>query len=202
MKNLIAAIFIALTAISATAQQAAESDLARLSQKVPEIRFNQAAAAIAVAKATGKFSTDRKEPEYIRNGERNMSGKLNKAAAYDGATVGVGQQRTAEEQRFLEINQLVASIPPPRQSKQIVAIDSRARAVSLVDRLFFRNRIRYVAKALGEDISASEQVWATEDLKTETEKNMAEIQAIKNELRRQQADRNQLENDLRRARGN
>jgi hypothetical protein len=203
MKATLAALALTAAFSIAAAPQmpaAAQAEMDKLAALIPQVRNNPAEAAIIAAKGTGQFTTDGKEPQFIRSKEMNMSGKIQKAVAMDGVIVGSRGTRTAEDQRFLEMNNLVKTyvlkaITTPRNAGSAPSLRTSADN----DRKVYRNRVRYVAKALNADISNLELFWSKEDVMSDIENTKADVAALQAELARlrRQGDASAVEiNDL------
>lgn len=144
---------------------AALAELDRIIEALPPTKHSPDTAVLIIAKAAKVFRTDGKPPQYVTHRDISISGKPLRCVAYDGVTVGTGCTRTAEEQRFLELNDLVLTFQPKAgaQSK-VVEISPAGQPVSAAERAVYRSRIRYIAMLLEADISNMERFWMKYDI--------------------------------------
>ncbi len=156
-----------LSAVPPTPQQIA-TEIDRLTKANPQLAKDPAALAIFAAKASGIYSADRVVPQSIFNRHVGMSGEIKGGMAYDGVAIGVVGGRTGEMQRFLEMHDLVparcGSDGKHAETKEMIRIG--------------RNRIRFVAAILHQDISKLEQIWATQDVASAIAENTEALRAL------------------------
>lgn len=156
-----------LSAVPPTPQQIA-IEIDRLAKAQPQLAKDPAALAIFAAKASGIYSTDRVVAQNIFNRHIGMSGEIKGGIAYDGVAIGVVGGRTAEMQRFLEMHDLVPAGPGD---------DGKHAGTNEMIRIG-RNRIRFVAAILQQDISKMEQIWATQDVASAVAENTQALRAL------------------------
>lgn len=157
-----------LSAAPPTLQQIA-AEIDRLVKANPQLAKDPAALAIFAAKASGNFSTDRADAQNVFDRGIGMNGRTKSGFAYDGIAVSEFG-RTAEMQRFLETHDLVPARPNRQQIKALAGTKEMIR--------IGRNRIRFVAAILQQDISKMEQIWATQDLASAVAENTQALIAI------------------------
>ena len=144
------ALTLTLAAVPPTLPQIA-AEIERLTKANPQLAQDPAALSIFAAKASGNYSIDRRDPQYVVKRGFDINGRLKTGTTYE--EIMLNQfGRTAEMQRFLEMHDLAATKPAkgPDGSKEMIRIA--------------RNRIRYVAAIFQRDISKLEEVWRNEDL--------------------------------------
>ena len=129
--------------------------IVRLTKANPRLAQDPAALAIFAAMASGQFSTDKVDAQNVFDRSMGLNGRLKGGVAYDGVVV-TEFGRTAEMQRFLELHDLVPARPSRQKIKEMAGPKEMIR--------IGRNRIRFVAAILNQDITEMEKVWATQDL--------------------------------------
>lgn len=162
----IAACMLPLMVLAAlpTPQQIA-GEIERLKKTNPQLANDPAALAIFAAKASGNYSTDKRDPQHVVKRSLDINGHLKTGTTLEEILVNPSG-RTSEMQRFLEMHDLAATKPirGPDGTKELIRIA--------------RNRIRFVAAILNQDISKMEEAWKQEDLTSALNDMNAALRAI------------------------
>jgi hypothetical protein len=185
--------------LRAQAPAAIAAEMDRLAAQSPRIVSDPAGRAILAAKASGRFKTDKQAPTSVRDRHTGIGGDLKSAVAHDG--VQIPNVRSAEDQRFLEMNDLVPRFSAKAvRTRSVLEKTPYEEAIEAEKVRVYRNRYRYVARILELDISAIEQKWHAEDAAVEIRKVKAEVAAIKagveDARQRQTRELNELQNEL------